>query len=65
MGGANFFFPESNCIYGISSSYFLTNGGDIDYEYYVNKFPWFKESGNGPNVANNHRMTGAYFIEVK
>lgn len=63
--GGEFFFPESDCIYGISSSYFLTNGGNIDYDYYVEKFPYFKESGNGPNIAENHKMSGAFFIHVE
>src|SRR5688500_646185 len=62
--GGEFFFPESDCIYGISSSYFITNGGNIDYDYYVEMFPYFKESGNGPNIAENHRRTGAFFIHV-
>lgn len=63
--GGEFFFPESNCIYGISSSVFLTNKGNIDYNFYINKFPYFKESGVGPDVAENHRTSGAYFINVK
>ncbi|MEO5907532.1 MAG: hypothetical protein ABIQ11_12450 [Saprospiraceae bacterium] len=63
--GGEFFFPEDDCIYGISSSVFLTNDGNIDYESYVTQFPFFRESGNGPDIAENHRNTGAYFIKVE
>ncbi len=60
-----FKFPESECIYGISSSTFLTNDGNIDYESYVLEFPFFRESGNGPNIAENHKNVGAFFIKVE
>ena len=60
-----YFFPESDCIYGISSSNFLTNEGNIDYQHYVQKYPFFNETGLSGNQADNHRDYGAYFFSVE
>ncbi len=58
-------FPQDKCDYFIDNSTFLTNGGNIDYEYYVEKYPHFTETGKDGNLAENHREYGTFFFTVK
>lgn len=58
-------FDNNNCDYYIGKSIYLTNQGVIDYQYYVEKYPHFTETGNDGNLAENHRAYGAFFFSVE
>jgi len=58
-------FTNDRCQYYIGKSVYLTNQGNIDYQYYVEKYPHFTETGHDGNLADNHRDYGAFFFSVK
>ena len=58
-------FPQDDCDYFIHNSTFLTNNGNIDYQFYVDKYPYFTETGKDGNLVENHRAYGAFFFSVE
>ncbi|MEO5907533.1 MAG: hypothetical protein ABIQ11_12455 [Saprospiraceae bacterium] len=58
-------FPQNDCDYAIDKSVFLTNDGEIDYAYYLEKYPQTHNPGTGPDTIANLKNAGAFFIEVE